>query len=265
MTEARYETLKLETPLPGVLVVSLNRPEVRNAINTRMGEELVDLFTGINADPAGTRCIMLTGAGDRAFCAGGDLKERHGMTDAAWNKQHALFERMMLALLDCPLPIIAAINGVAYAGGCEFMLLCDFAYAVPAARFALTEVTIGIMPGGGGTQTLPRRVGYARAAEILLTGEPFSAEQALAWGVVNRLCAPDQLMNEVFATAGKIARNAPLSIRQAKRSMTLGARMDLRSAMFFEVDAYNQLVGTEDRREGIAAFNEKRAPVFKGK
>jgi enoyl-CoA hydratase/carnithine racemase len=145
------------------------------------------------------------------------------------------------------------------------MLLCDFAYAVPAARFALTEVTIGIMPGGGGTQTLPRRVGYARAAEILLTGEPFSAEQALAWGAVNRICVPDQLMHEVLATAGKIAANAPLSIRQAKRSMTLGARMDLRSAMFFEVDAYNQLVGTEDRREGIAAFNEKRAPVFKGK
>jgi enoyl-CoA hydratase len=265
MTDARYETLKLETPAPGVLVVRLNRPEVRNAINTKMGQELVDLFTGINADPAGTRCIVLTGVGDKAFCSGGDLKERHGMTNETYSKQHALFERMVLALLDCPLPIIAAINGVAFAGGCEFMLLCDFAYAVNNARFALTEVTIGIMPGGGGTQTLPRRVGYARAAEIVLTGEPFSAEQALAWGAVNRLCAPDQLMTEVLATAGKIARNAPLSIRQAKRSMIFGARMDLRSAMFFEIDAYNQLVGTEDRREGIAAFNEKRTPVFKGK
>jgi enoyl-CoA hydratase len=265
MTDARYETLKLETPVPGVLVVTLNRPEVRNAISTKMGEEMVDVFTRLNADPAGHRCVVLTGAGDRAFCAGGDLKERHGMTDEAWNNQHRLFERMMLALLDCPLPVIAAINGVAFAGGCEFMLLCDFAYAVNTARFALTEVTIGIMPGGGGTQTLPRRVGYARAAEIVLTGEPFSAEQALDWGVVNRLCAPDQLMTEVLATAAKIARNAPLSIRQAKRSMILGQRMDLRSAMFFEVDAYNQLVGTEDRREGIAAFNEKRKPEFKGR
>jgi enoyl-CoA hydratase/carnithine racemase len=266
MTEAldRYETLKLETPAPGVLVVSFNRPEVRNAISTRMGHEMVDLFSGINADPSRHRCIVLTGVGDRAFCAGVDLKERRGMSDDTWNKQHALFERMMLALLDCPLPIIAAVNGAAYAGGCEFMLLCDFAYAVPAARFALTEVTIGIMPGGGGTQTLPRRIGYARAAEAIMTGEPFNAEQALAWGVVNRLCASDQLMNEVLATAGKIARNAPLSIRQAKRSMTFGSRMDLRSAMFFEIDAYNQLVGTEDRREGITAFNEKRAPVFKG-
>ena len=187
------------------------------------------------------------------------------MTDEAYFRQHRLFERMMLALLDCPLPVIAAINGVAFAGGCEFMLLCDFAYAVETARFALTEVTIGIMPGGGGTQTLPRRVGYARAAEIVLTGEPFGAEQALNWGVVNRLCTADQLMTEVLATASKIARNAPLSIRQAKRSMIFGQRMDLRSAMFFEVDAYNQLVGTEDRLEGIAAFNEKRKPQFKGR
>jgi len=265
MTDARYETLKLDTPNPGVLVITLNRPEVRNAINTKMGEEMLDVFTRINADPASHRCVVLTGAGDRAFCAGGDLKERHGMTDEAWNNQHRLFERMMLALLDCPLPVIAAINGVAFAGGCEFVLLCDFAYAVETARFALTEVTIGIMPGGGGTQTLPRRVGYARAAEIVLTGEPLSAEQALNWGVVNRLCTADQLMTEVLATASKIARNAPLSIRQAKRSMILGQRMDLRSAMFFEVDAYNQLVGTEDRREGIAAFNEKRKPEFRGR
>jgi enoyl-CoA hydratase/carnithine racemase len=261
----RYETLALETPTPGVLVICFNRPEVRNAISTKMGHEMVDLFGHINADPSAWRCLVLTGSGDRAFCAGVDLKERRGMSDDTWNKQHALFERMMLGMLDCPLPIIAAVNGAAYAGGFEFMLLCDFAYAVPSARFALTEVTIGIMPGGGGTQTLPRRIGYARAAEIILTGEPFSADQALEWGVVNRLCATDRLMDEALTAAGKIARNAPLSVRQAKRAMTLGARMDLRSAMFFEIDAYNQLVGTEDRREGILSFNEKRTPVFKGR
>lgn len=245
-------------------MVRFNRPDVRNAISTQMGHDMVDLFTRINADPSAWRCIVLTGSGDRAFCAGVD-KERRGMSDDTWNRQHALFERMMLGVLDCPLPVIAVVNGAAYAGGFEFMLLCDFAYAVPSARFALTKVTIGIMPGGGGTQTLPRRIGYARAAEIILTGEPFSAEQAFEWDVVNRLCAPEKLMNEVLTVAGRIARNAPLSIRQAKRSMTLGARMDLRSAMFFEIDAYNQLVGTEDRREGVLSFNEKRAPVFKGK
>jgi enoyl-CoA hydratase len=261
----RYETLALETPAADVLVIRFNRPDVRNAISTKMGHEMVDLFTRINADPSAWRCVVLTGSGDRAFCAGVDLKERRGMSDDTWNKQHALFERMMLGMLDCPLPVIAAVNGAAYAGGFEFILLCDFAYAVSSARFALTEVTIGIMPGGGGTQTLPRRIGHARAAEIILTGEPFSAEQALEWGVVNRLCAPHKLMDEVLATAGRIARNAPLSILQAKRSMTFGARMDLRSAMFFEIDAYNQLVGTEDRREGILAFNEKRSPLFKAK
>jgi enoyl-CoA hydratase len=264
-TLPRYETLSVETPMPDVLVVSFNRPEVRNAISTQMGRDMVDLFTDINADPSRWRCIVLTGSGDRAFCAGVDLKERRGMSDDTWNKQHALFERMMLGVLDCPLPVIAAVNGAAYAGGCEFVLLCDFAYAVPQARFALTEVTIGIMPGGGGTQTLPRRIGHARAAEIILTGKPFTADEAYAWGMVNRICEPDKLMEEALATAAAIARNAPLSIRQAKRSMVMGARMDLRSGMFFEIDAYNQLVGTADRREGITAFNEKRPPKFSGK
>lgn len=187
------------------------------------------------------------------------------MSNDDWNRQHALFERKMLALLDCPVPVIAAVNGAAYAGGCELTLLCDFTYAVPAARFALTEVTIGIMPGGGGTQTLQRRIGYARAAEIIFTGKPFTAHEAHEWGVVNRICAPDALMKDAVETAATIARNAPLSIRQAKRSMIFGGQMDLRSAMHFEIDCYNRLPPTEDRREGINAFNEKRRPVFQGR
>lgn len=264
-TDATFETLSLDSPAEGVLVVCLNRPERRNAISTQMGRDLVAVFSGLSEEPGPWRCVVLTGTGDRAFCAGVDLKERRGMTDEAWLRQHALFERMMLALLDCPLPIIAAVNGAAYAGGCEFVLMCDFAYAVPGARFALTEVTIGIMPGGGGTQTLPRRIGAARAAEVILTGRPFSAEDAHDWGLVNRLCAPETLMAEALDTARAIASNAPLSVRQAKRAMALGARMDLRSGMFFEIDVYNQLVGTDDRREGILAFNEKRPPKFTGR
>lgn len=260
-----YETLELEEAAQHVLVVRLNRPEVRNAISTQMGRDLLDVFTRLGEEPNPWRCVILTGTGDKAFCAGVDLKERRGMSDEAWNRQHALFERKMLALLDCPLPVIAAVNGAAYAGGCELTLLCDFTYAVPSARFALTEVTIGIMPGGGGTQTLQRRIGHARAAEIILTGTPFTAQEAHGWGLVNRLCAPETLMAEAVATAQTIARNAPLSIRQAKRSMVYGARMDLRSAMFFEIDCYNRLPSTEDRREGIDAFNEKRPPAFKGR
>jgi enoyl-CoA hydratase len=258
-----YETLAVASPAEGVLVVRIDRPEVRNAISTETGRELVEVFSGLVAEPDPWRCVVLTGTGDRAFCAGVDLKERRGMTDAEWHAQHQLFERMMLALLDCPLPVLAAVNGAAFAGGFELVLLSDFAYASPTARFALTEVTLGIMPGGGGTQTLPRRV--ARAAEVILTGRPFSAEEALAWGVINRICSADRLMPELLASAEAIGRNAPLSVRQAKRAMLHGGQMDLRSAMVFEIDAYNRLVPTEDRREGIAAFNEKRAARFQGR
>jgi enoyl-CoA hydratase/carnithine racemase len=265
MTDFSYETLAIEQPAEHVLMVRLNRPEVRNAFNTRMGHEMVDVFGRIVAEPDRWRCVVLTGTGDKAFCAGADLKERRGMSDADWERQHQLFERMMLSVLDCPLPVIAAVNGAAFAGGCEIMLLCDFAYAATTARFALTEVTIGIMPGGGGTQTLPRRVGHGRAAEIILTGRPFPAEQALAWGVVNAVHAPEALMAQTIDTASVIARNAPLSVRQAKRSMVFGTRTDLRTGMVFEIDAYNRLVPTQDRREGINAFSEKRAPRFTGR
>ncbi len=259
-----YETIVVEEPEPGIAVVRINRPEVRNAINTRMGHELVDAFTRIGTSVRRWRAVIFTGEGDKAFCAGVDLKERKGMSDEDWHAQHQLFERMMLAVLDCPLPVIAAVNGAAFAGGCEFVLLCDFAYAAPQARFALTEVTIGIMPGGGGTQTLARRIGYGRASEVIFTGTPFSAAEAHEWGMLNRIVPQDALMSEALATARRIAQNAPLSIRQAKRAMLLGERMDLRTGMFFEVDAYNSLVHTEDRREGINAFNEKRKPIFRG-
>jgi enoyl-CoA hydratase len=144
------------------------------------------------------------------------------------------------------------------------VLVCDFAYAVPFARFALTEVTLGIMPGGGGTQTLPRVVGERRAKEIILTGKPFTAAQALDWGILNRICEPNELMPEMLETAQAICDNAPLSIRQAKKSIHNGLQMDLKRGFMFEIEAYNRLVDTEDRREGVLAFNEKRKPRFKG-
>jgi len=265
MRDLKYETIVLEEPGEHVLTVRINRPEVRNAISTQLGADLHDAFTRLINDTADYRCVILTGTGDKAFCAGGDLKERNGMTDAQWMKQHALFERMTLSLLDCPIPVIAAVNGAAFGGGCELLLTCDFAYASTAARFGLPEITLGIMPGAGGTQLLPRAAGSRRAKEVVLTGRPFSAEEALAWGVVNKLCAPEKLMIETLATAQTIANNAPISTRQAKRSMHYGMQMDLRSALFFEIDAYNKMVSTEDRHEGVRAFNEKRKPDFKGK
>jgi enoyl-CoA hydratase/carnithine racemase len=265
MKDLKYETLALEEPDEHILTVRINRPEVRNAISTQVGHDLHDVFTRLINDTQDYRCVILTGTGDKAFCAGGDLKERNGMTDAQWMKQHALFERMSLALLDCPIPVIAAVNGAAFGGGCELILTCDFTYASTAARFALPEITLGIMPGAGGTQLLPRAAGSRRAKEVVLTGKPFSPEEALEWGVVNKLCTPDKLMAEVLATAQAIANNAPIATRQAKRSIHYGMQMDLRSALFFEIDVYNKMVSTEDRLEGVRAFNEKRKPNFKGR
>ena len=259
------ETLQLESPEPHIQIVRLNRPEVSNAFNTQMGRDLHTVWSALIAEPGDIRCVILTATGGRAFCAGGDLKERKGMTDAAWRHQHEIFERAFWTMLDCQIPIIAAVNGHAYAGGLELVLASDFAYGVTGTRFALTEVTIGIMPGAGGTQTLPRIVGERRAKEIILTGKPFTAEQALEWGILNRVCAPEEVLPAALETARVIAGNAPLSIRQAKRSMHFGLQMDLRSALRFEVECYNQLVGTEDRKEGILSFNEKRKPVFKGR
>ena len=260
-----YETLALSRPDEHVLLVTLNRPTAANAFNTLMGREVLALFAGLAAEPDCCRAMVMTGAGERAFCAGGDLKERNGMTDEQWQAQHLVYEQMIRAVIDCPMPTIAAVNGAAFAGGLEIALGCDFIYAVRGARFALTEVTLGIMPGAGGTQTLPRAVGERRAKEIILTGKPFTADQAFDWGMVNRLCEPGATLNEAIETAKIIAGNAPLSVRQAKKSIHCGLGMSLRDGMDFEVEVYNRTVPTEDRREGISAFNEKRKPAFKGR
>jgi enoyl-CoA hydratase/carnithine racemase len=252
-----YETLQIETLAEHVIGVSLNRPEAMNAINTQMGRDLVACFEGLALDPADVRCVVLTGAG-KAFCAGGDLKERKGMSDEAW-------ARLARALLDCPVPIIGAVNGAAYGGGCEIACCCDFLYAGDTARFALTEVTLGIMPGSGGTQNLPRAVGERRAKELILTGRPFSAHEALQWGLVNEVFSASELFDRALSTATAIARNAPLSVRQAKQSIHRGLQMALRDGLTFEIEAYNRLVPTEDRREGVLAFNEKRRPNYRGR
>jgi enoyl-CoA hydratase/carnithine racemase len=263
MTE--LATLKIEEPQPHTRLVILNRPDAANAMNTQMGLDLFQAFDGFASNPAAQRCVVITGAGPRAFCAGGDLKERNGMTDQQWQDQHLIFERAIRAIIHCPVPIIAAVNGAAFAGGMEIALGADFIYAAENARFALTEVTLGIMPGAGGTQTLPRAVGPRRAKEILLTGRPFSVQQASEWGMVNRICKTEMLLNEALETAAIIAANAPISTRQIKQSVNYGLNMDLASGMMFEIEAYNRMVPTEDRREGIRAFNEKRKPVYQGR
>ena len=262
---SEFETIIVERRDNNVLVVTLNRPEVANALNTQMGFDLMELFEGLSLDLEGLGAIVLTGEGTKAFCAGGDLKQRNGMTDEAWQVQHLVFERMLRAILACPIPVIAAVNGAAYGGGCEMAVAADFVYAATNARFALTEVTLGIMPSTGGTQNLPRAIGERRAKELILSGLPFLAEEAERWGLVNRVLPQEELLSATLAIADRIAGNGPLSVRLAKQAIHRGLQMSLADGLAFEIEAYNRLVPTADRREGVLAFNEKRKADFKGR
>lgn len=261
---ADFETVTVARHDDHILLVTLNRPEASNALNTRMGLDLLEVFETFSIDLQGLRAVVITGSGDKAFCAGGDLRERNGMTDADWQSQHLIFERMARALMGCPIPLIAAVNGAAYGGGCEIAAAADFIYAASHARFALTEVTLGIMPGTGGTQNLARAVGERRAKELILSGLPFTSAEAQAWGLVNRVVEPAGLMEATMTIARGIAANGPIAVRQAKQAIHRGLQMSLPDGMAFEIEAYNRLVPTADRREGVLAFNEKRKPVFRG-
>ena len=261
---AGSEILEIGFPKPKVMLARLKRPGVLNAVNTALGRDILRLFDEASGGGDDIRCIVLTGSGDRAFCVGGDLKERATMDDGAWQAQHIVFEKMMRALLECPVPVIAAVNGHAYGGGCEIAAACDVIYASQDARFALTEVTLGIIPGCGGTQTLSRAVGQKRANELIMTGLPFSAQEALSWGLVNRVLPAGELLDAALETAARIAGNAPLAVQRAKQAIRRGIEMSLPDGMGFEIEAYNRLVHTKDRYEGVRAFNERRRPDFEG-
>lgn len=265
LEERRFETLLLSSPRPSVLLATLNRPEVSNAFNTQMAQDLVELFEDLTMVRGPMRAVVLTGAGERAFCAGGDLKQRNGMSDEAWFAQHLVYERMVRAILGCPLPVIAAVNGAAYGGGCELVAACDFAYGADTAKFAQTEVKIGIIPGAGGTQTLARAVGKRRAQELVLSGRVFGAAQAAEWGLLQKVVPREEVLTTALDVAEEIAANAPVAVRQAKMAIHRGNEMSLADGLTFEIECYNRTVGTRDRREGVAAFNERRSPDFEGR
>jgi enoyl-CoA hydratase/carnithine racemase len=258
-----FDKLRTERVGEHVLLVTLNRPEVLNAFDMQLTVELSELETRLQRDPGWVRCAVLTGAG-RAFSAGGDLKARKIQTIREWTLQHEIGERLFEMRIESSVPWIAAVNGVCFGGGLELALVCDFIYASTEAKFALTECRIGIMPGGMGTQTLPRAVGERRAKELIFAAAPFSPQEAYEWGLVNRTCAPDALLPEALATAAQIAANAPLSIRQAKKAIHHGLQTDLHTGYRLELEAYYRLLDTNDRREGVAAFNEKRKAHFQG-
>jgi enoyl-CoA hydratase/carnithine racemase len=247
-----------------VVTVVLNRPDQMNAMNTGMGEDLLACFDGLSRD-RGVRVVILTGAGDRAFCAGGDLKERNEMTDETWRAQHVIFEQAAFRVLRCPVPVIAAVEGFALAGGCELAILSDFIVAGETAVFGVPETTLGIFPGIGGTQLLPRIVGAPLAKELIFTGRRMKADEAKAVGLVNHLVPRGQARARALELATTIAANGPVAVRQAKKAIAYGAETDLDTAMILAIEAYNATVVTEDRLEGVRAFNEKRKPRFQGK
>ena len=247
-----------------VVTITLNRPEQMNAMNTAMGEDLLACFDALGGD-RDARAVVFTGVGDRAFCAGGDLKERNEMTDEVWRAQHVIFEQAAFRVLRCPVPVIAAVEGFALAGGCELAMLSDFIVAGETAVFGVPETTLGIFPGIGGTQLLPRILGAPLAKELIFTGRRMKADEAKSAGLVNHLVPKGQARARALEIATTIAANGPVAVRQAKKAIAYGAETDLETAMILAIEAYNATVVTEDRLEGVRAFNEKRKPHFKGK
>jgi enoyl-CoA hydratase len=247
-----------------IRIVTLNRPDAYNATNEALHGEIARVWRELAQDTE-ARAIVLTGAGERAFCAGGDLKERNGMTDAAWRAQHVIFEQAAMKILRCPAPVIAAVEGFALAGGCELAILSDFIVASETAVFGVPETTLGIFPGIGGTQLLPRIVGAPLAKELIFTGRRMKADEAKSAGLVNHLVPAGQARTKATEIATAIARNGPLAVRQAKKAIAYGSETDLETAMILAIEAYNATVVTEDRLEGVRAFNEKRPPRFTGR
>ena len=259
-----YQTIGLEPAgdaAAGLWLLTLNRPEAMNAMNTQM---FIDLRAAMRelAVRSDARALVITGAGERAFSVGGDLKERNGMSDETWRAQHQLIEEAFLAVKDFALPVIAAVEGHAHGGGLELALMCDFIIASRSAQFSLPEVKRGILPGGGGVQNLVRAAGMRRAKQLLFTGGGFKAEQALGWGMVNEIVDAGASVARAIEIAHEIVAAAPMSVRYVKLAAARGGEVDFHTGYMLDLAAYNVLVSSQDRLEGVQAFNERRPPQW---
>jgi enoyl-CoA hydratase/carnithine racemase len=244
-------------------VLTLNRPEVYNCLNLETLFTLRRLIAEIDADRE-IRAVIVTGAGEKAFCSGADLKERRTMTDRQVQLYIRTIRDTFSELERLPKPVIAAINGVALGGGTELALACDLRVMSESAQMGLTETSLGIIPGAGGTQRLPRLIGKGKAKELIFTARRVHADEALAIGLVNRTAPPDQVMASALALAEEMAANAPLALAQAKFAIDYGMEADLATGLAMESSAYQVLIPTRDRLEGLEAFREKRKPVYRG-
>lgn len=243
--------------------IVLDRPEAHNALSTAMAASLAAVCGSVAADPS-VRAVVLSAAGEKAFCVGADLKERNSFSDADLMRQRPVFRAAFGGVLDLPVPTVAAVHGFALGGGCEFALSCDLIVADETAVLGLPEVTVGVVPGGGGTQLLVRRIGASRAADLVFTGRKVAAAEAHALGLVDRLVPAGTARSAALELAETIAANSPVGIRSAKRALRLGADVDLASGLEIEDAAWRATAFSGDRREGVAAFNEKRRPEWPG-
>ena len=261
-----YQTL-LVTDNERVVTVTINRPSKLNALNAQVIAELTELFQSLESAPpeARTRAAILTGAGEKAFVAGADISEMSGLSAAQGYAFSAAGHRLGRLLEDVSFPIIAAVNGFALGGGCELALCADYIFASERAKFGQPETNLGLMPGLGGTQRLSRRVGLGRARELVYAGEPISAEQALAIGLVNRVVPAAELLTVCEQHARRIAEQAPLAVASSKRALNRGFDADLAAACELEATAFGALFATEDAREGLTAFLAKRRATYQAR
>ncbi|MFE9171525.1 enoyl-CoA hydratase/isomerase family protein [Streptomyces kebangsaanensis] len=263
MSEERFGEFVLVRRHEYVVELVLDRPKAMNAVSTDMARSITQACTALAAD-RDARVVVLTSSHERAFCVGADLKERNSFSDADLMRQRPVARGAYTGVLELPMPTIAAVHGFALGGGFELALSCDVIVADRTAVVGLPEVSVGVIPGGGGTQLLPRRVGAARAAELIFTARRLEAEEAHGLGLVDHLVEEARDREEALRLAARMAANSPVGLRAAKRALRLGHGLDLRTGLEVEDAAWRSVAFSADRAEGVAAFNEKRAPRWPG-
>ena len=258
-----FKNLLIETT-GGIATLTVNRPESLNALNSEVLKELECALHGLENDAA-VKVAVLTGAGEKAFIAGADIKEMAALTSFEAHEFALRGQRVMLFIENMRKPVIAAVNGFALGGGLELALACDFIYASENAKFGLPEVTLGVMPGFGGTQNLARLIGRNKANELIFSGRMISAQKAREWGIVNEVCAPAELLSKTLETAAAIAKVGLIGVAYAKDAVSNGLDMTKEDGFRYEASMFGILFSTEDQKEGMKAFTEKRKAEFKGR
>ena len=257
------QLVRFELIAGNIGLITLTRPEAANAMSVQLLNELGATLDKVNGDPT-VRVVLLTGTGQKAFCAGADLKERKGMSDRQVKQIVQLIGATVTKVEALAQPVIAVLNGVAFGGGLELALACDLRVAAAHTQLGLTETSLGIIPGAGGTQRLPRLIGIGKAKELIYTARRLKAVEAKEYGIVEYVFDGHELQEKAQQLALEMAKNAPLSLMQAKIAMNQGVEVDLATGLKIESLAYSALIPTEDRLEGLLAFQEKRSPQYSG-